>query len=200
MLVGAIYLAIQLDWRMELLLAKPPTWEDIKGVLTLRESVLLSISHRWAFLERMVYWLTGWHIFNDHPWLGVGLGNAGFFALDQTPSIGWASYEIKLILLHLSQFPNLKSFWMRLLAETGIVGFSTFVAWVVVLFQSARLTLHSRLPMLQVLALTGQLSLVAFIGEGFSIDSFAMPYLWVASGLVAASSLAYRKTISVKPL
>jgi hypothetical protein len=53
---------------------------------------------------------------------------------------------------------------------------------------------------LQTAALAGQLSLIAFIGEGFSIDSFAMPYLWVTIGLVAAASWSYRKAITLKEL
>jgi hypothetical protein len=200
LLVGVIFLVSQRDYRMELLITNPPTWVEIKAALTLKESVLLSLAHRLAFLERMVYWFTGWHIFNDHAWLGVGLGNAGFFALEQTPSVGWGSYEIRNLLFRLEQLPNIKSFWVRLFAETGLVGFSVFASWLVVIFQSARLTLRSHQPVLQTAALAGQLSLIAFIGEGFSIDSFAMPYLWVTIGLVAAASWSYRKAITLKEL
>lgn len=200
LLVGVIFLVSQRDYRMELLITNPPTWVEIKAALTLKESVLLSLAHRLAFLERMVYWFTGWHVFNDHAWLGVGLGNAGFFALEQTPSVGWGSYEIRNLLFRLEQLPNIKSFWVRLFAETGLVGFSVFAAWLVVIFQSARLTLRSHQPVLQMAALAGQLSLIAFIGEGFSIDSFAMPYLWVTIGLVAAASWSYRKAITPKEL
>jgi hypothetical protein len=200
LLVGVIFLVSQRDYRMELLITNPPTWVEITAALTLKESVLLSLAHRLAFLERMVYWFTGWHIFNDHALLGVGLGNAGFFALEQTPSVGWGSYEIRNLLFRLEQLPNIKSFWVRLFAETGLVGFSVFSAWLVVIFQSARLTLRSHQPVLQTAALAGQLSIIAFIGEGFSIDSFAMPYLWVTIGLVAAASWSYRKAITPKQL
>ncbi len=194
-LKGVIYFASQRDWRLELLVTNPPTWSEIKAILTLQEFVLLYLAHRLAFLERMVYWFTGLHIFNDHPWLGVGLGNAGFFALDQTPSIGWASFEVRALLFRLPQLPNIKSFWVRLFAETGLVGFSVFVTWLVTLFQSARLTMRSQQPNLQMIAFAGQLGLIAFIGEGFSIDSFAMPYFWVAAGLIAAAGWTYRQQL-----
>jgi hypothetical protein len=46
------------------------------------------------------------------------------------------------------------------------------------------------------IALAGQLGLIAFIGEGFSIDSFAMPYIWVTAGLIAASGWVYRKRLA----
>ena len=198
-LAAVIYFASQRDWRMALLVTNPPTWIEIKAFLTLQESVLLSFAHRLAFMERMVYWFTGWHVFNDHPWLGVGLGNAGFFALDQTPAIGWASFEIRSLLFRLPYLPNIKSLWVRLFAETGLLGFSMFFAWLVVLFRSAHLTLHSKQPNLQMIALTGQISLVALIGEGFSIDSFAMPYYWVAAGLIASAGWVYRRRLLRSP-
>ena len=185
LLIGVIFFASRYDYRMELLVTDPPTWLEIKGFLTLDETVLLSLAHRLVFLERMVYWFTGWHIFNDYPWLGVGLGNAGFFAIKQTPAIGWASYEVRSILFYWPQLPNTKNFWVRLLAETGLVGFSVFFAWLVTLFNSARLTLKSNKSRLVIFAFMGQLSLIALLGEGFSIDSFAMPYYWVAAGLIA---------------
>jgi hypothetical protein len=197
-LASVIYFASKRDWRMELLVTNPPTWIEIKAFLTLQESVLLALAHRLAFMERMVYWFTGWHVFNDHPWFGVGLGNAGFFALDQTPSIGWASFEIRALLFRLPHLPNIKSLWVRLFAETGLVGFSLFTAWLVILFRSARLTIRSQQPNLQMVAFAGQLGLIAFIGEGFSIDSFAMPYFWVAAGLIAAAGWTYRQRLAGK--
>ena len=195
LLAGVLYFASRRDWRMELLVTDPPTWSEIKAFLTLQETVLLSMAHRLVFLERMVYWFTGWHVFNNHPWLGVGLGNAGFFALQETPSIGWASFEVRMLLFRLDYLPNIKSLWVRLFAETGLAGFSVFTAWLVTLFRSARLTLHSHQATLTSIALAGQLGLIAFIGEGFSIDSFAMPYIWVIAGLIAAAGSVYRKKL-----
>ena len=192
-LAASIYFISQRDWRFALLVTEPPSWQEILAILSLDEAALLSLAHRLAFMERVVYWFTGWHVFNDHPLLGVGLGNTGFFTLEKAPAIGWASYEIRALFFRLPQLPNIKSFWVRLLAETGLVGFSVFISWLVLLFRSARLTLRSQQPLLQTLALTGQLSLVAFIGEGFSIDSFAMPYLWVTLGLIIAASWYYRQ-------
>ena len=97
-----------------------------------------------------------------------------------------------------SGLQNIKSFWVRLLAETGVLGFYVFLSWLNGLRLSARAIQHSELPGVkrsptwQILALAAQLSLVAFIGEGFSIDSFAMPYLWVITGLLSAAGMAYR--------
>ena len=53
--------------------------------------------------------------------------------------MGWASFEIRNVLFYFTQLPNVKSFWFRLLAETGIIGFSLFITWIYVLFQSTAL-------------------------------------------------------------
>jgi hypothetical protein len=36
---------------------------------------------------------------------------------------------------------------------------------------------------------------VALLGEGFSVDSFAMPYLWAMAGLIAATGYLYRQGV-----
>jgi hypothetical protein len=195
-MLGVFYFAVQRDWRLSKLVSEPPSSKEIVGLLTLDENTLLTLSQRFIFLERMVYWLNGWNVFNQYPWLGVGLGNAGFFFPKLAPSMGWATFEIRNVLYYLTQLPNVKSFWFRLLAETGIIGFSVFITWIYMLFQSARVSTRSQDPAIKTMALAGQLAVLAFIGEGFSIDSFAMPYLWVMAGLVAALALIYRREVS----
>ncbi len=195
---GILYISVQRDWRLAKLVSAPPTSQELIGVLTLDETTLLKLSQRFIFLERMVYWLNGWNVFNQHPWLGVGLGNAGFFFPSLAPPMGWATFEIRNVLFYLNQLPNVKSFWFRLLAETGIIGFAVFISWIYMLFQSARFSHRSQNPVMKTLALAGQLALLAFIGEGFSIDSFAMPYLWVIAGVIAAMGLLARQEAANK--
>ncbi len=193
---GLLYLGSQRDWRLKLALSKPPNQAEIRGVLTLDENSLLDISARLAFLERMVYWITGWNIFNRHPWFGVGLGNAGFFFPDEVPAIGYASFEIRNYLYRGQAFPNIKSLWIRLLAETGLIGFTVFAAWLYILWRSARLSYQNRQPILKLVALAGICSLIALISEGFSIDSFALPYIWVWLGLISAAGRLHRKSLA----
>jgi hypothetical protein len=147
----------------------------------------------------MVYWFNGWNSFSQYPWLGVGLGNSGFFFPQFAPAIGWASYEIRNVLFYLPMLPNIKSFWFRLLAETGLAGFSIFLSWFYVLFQSSRFSHHHQDATMKTFALAGQLALLAFIGEGFSIDSFAMPYFWVIAGLIAGIAMIFRRELINKP-
>ena len=195
LMAGVLFFASQRDWRLSILVSDPPTIKEVVGLLTLDQKTLLNLSHRFIFLERMVYWLNGWNIFNQYPWFGVGLGNAGFFFPNFAPAMGWATYEIRNVLFYLPQLPNVKSLWFRLLAETGLVGFSLFLTWLHVLFQSSRFSQHHQDPTIKTFALAGQLALLAFIGEGFSIDSFAMPYFWFIAGLIAAIAMIYRRKI-----
>jgi hypothetical protein len=197
-LAGIIFFVVQRDWRLTALISHPPSIQEIVGVLTLDQNTLLELSRRFIFLERMVYWLNGWNVFNQYPWLGVGLGNAGFFFPQLAPSVGWATYEIRNVLYYLTQLPNVKSFWFRLLAETGLIGFSFFLTWFYVLFQSSRFSQHRQDATTKTFALAGLLALLAFIGEGFSIDSFTMPYFWVIAGLIAAIAMIYRRENSHK--
>ena len=39
----------------------------------------------------------------------------------------------------------------------------------------------------QAFGLVGKLSVIAFIFEGFSMDTFGLPYYWVAFGMVVAA-------------
>ena len=82
---------------------------------------------------------------------------------------------------------NIKNLWVRLLAETGIIGFSVFICWMIYLFISATQNLNKKNKLISVLAWTGIFVLIALIVEGFSIDSFALPYWWISLGLMIST-------------
>ncbi|MFQ5615944.1 MAG: O-antigen ligase family protein, partial [Anaerolineales bacterium] len=146
------------------------------------------LTSRLAFAERAIYWGTGWEIFNDYPFLGVGLGNAGFFFPEKMPGFGNFLTEINDILFRRSFIPNTKSIWSRLLAETGILGFAFFVVWLYTLWQSARYVQANARPILRTVGLMGTFVLLGLLIEGFSVDSFALPYLWFSLGLLSAAA------------
>jgi len=145
-----------------------------------------------AFAERYVYWVGGWNVFNLHPILGVGLGNAGFFFQRQLPSYGWNLPEVMDAYYRTAGLPNIKSLWVRLLAETGIAGFSAFIAWFYVLFRLSWFIRLSKNPLFRMIGWSGLFVLVAYIIEGFSTDTFALPYLWVSLGIVSAAGALMR--------
>jgi hypothetical protein len=71
-----------------------------------------------------------------------------------------------------------------------------FAAWQVALWQGSKFLRTNGSLLLRTLGWLGAFALIAFLAEGFSIDSFALPYLWISTGLLtAASVLARRQTI-----
>ncbi len=138
------------------------------------------------FGERVAFWVTGLQIFGDYPLFGVGLENAGYFFPQKLPIFGWTVVESHKM-YYTSALPNTLSLWIRLLSETGIIGFSLFFSFLYLLWNTARLLLRDPNPLIATLALTAQLTLIALLIEGMSVDTFAFPYFWLIFGWLAAA-------------
>jgi hypothetical protein len=191
---GAILLAIltimgRIDSRFARLL-------DLKEI----NPSLFELAFRVDFAERVVYWANGFQTFARYPLLGVGLGNTGFFFTQHMPAIADRLNEITYVLTYEYYLPNVKSFWVRLMSETGLIGFSLFCTWFYVLWRGGKnLEQHEK----QELRLFGWMAffvILAFLAEGFSIDSFAMPYLWVSLGIVTAASTLARRAPEISSM
>lgn len=194
-LTGYVVIASRWDDRYELLL------EDARlsrlKIFPLTEDSIIDFSEELAFFERTLYWFGGWRIFNEHPF-GVGLGNAGFYFYDQMNDKGYKSPEIRDLFYRANTIPNTKSIWVRLLAETGFIGLSIFLIWLYIMWRSSGLMLLSRSELLRIIGLGGRLFLLAYLIEGFSLDSFAMPYQWLMAGLIAAGGWLARQDLQPK--
>jgi O-antigen ligase len=151
------------------------------------EDPVYVIANQLMYAERVAYWDAGYKTFAQHPFLGVGTGNAGFFFLENMPVFGSRLPELISIINGWSEFPNTKSLWIRILAETGIVGFLTFLIWLGLHAGAARALYKKRKGMLSTLGLAGLLMLLSQLFEGFSLDTFALPQLWVFLGLIASA-------------
>lgn len=187
--VALVYGLSHLDWR----LARFFQVTSLNQLKLLTSNIYVIFNYL-AFAERVVLWVAGWGVFNIHPLIGVGLGNAGFFFHSTLPAYGWNLLEITNTYYRVSVLPNIKSFWVRLLAETGIVGFSSFIAWCYVLIRSSWSMRLDKTPLFKMIGWGGLFILIAFVFEGFSIDSFALPYLWVSLGIVSASATLLRNS------
>ena len=153
--------------------------------ISLSETSIILLARRLAFYERTVFWFGGWNIFADYPF-GVGLGNAGFYLIDRMNSLGYGSVEIRNILYQSDNLMNTKSLWFRLLSETGIIGFSLYITWFFMLWRSAGFIQKSQDRIMKIVGLAGKLFLLAAFVDGFSVDSFAIPYQWVGASLISA--------------
>jgi len=194
-LAGYVVSASGWDERFQLLIE--PDAVDSVSLFPITEDSLVTFSDKLAFSERLVYWFSGWHTFSDYPF-GVGLGNAGFYMIDRMNGQGMLSFEIRDLVYRAGYLPNTKNLWVRLLSETGFLGFAVFAVWLIVLWRSTVLIRKSESKILQIVGLAGQLFLMAYLVEGLSIDSFAMPYQWLMAGLISAGGLLARKELAAK--
>lgn len=175
LLLAAVYALSRLDYRNE----------EIFDV-DLSKFNLLKYAEDLSFGARVSYWITGWNIFSHSPILGVGLGNAGFYFPENLPPYAWRLTEVWELLFHTDNLLNIKSLWFRILAETGILGFSAFVAFLAVILAIIALLRHREDRLAKTLHWMGLFAFVAFLIEQLSLDSFALPYFWISFGLVAA--------------
>lgn len=69
----------------------------------------------WAVLERMAHWQAAAGMFNDHPWLGVGIGNY---------PVAYPRYAVGRWRDPLGHAHN---YYLNIAAEAGLVGFVTYL-------------------------------------------------------------------------
>ena len=128
--------------------------------------------------------------YEDNPIFGSGLGASGFWIYPNIPD--WALAGNPEIARQMSPdsniFPNPKNMLVRLLAETGIVGFSIYSVFLINLLYLANKARNSApqgngefWSWFGVSALT---SLISIAILSLSQDSFAMPELWIVPGMV----------------
>lgn len=127
-------------------------------------------------------------VFLENPISGVGLGQQAFPSHHLYPS--WATennYEFRLRYLNPDDpsFPPGFNFYLRLLAESGAVGFLIFLCLLIsILFVCIRLTGKT-----QVLALFGMVIFISMIGAIFNwvkMDSFRPFTFWIHLALLIA--------------
>jgi hypothetical protein len=64
------------------------------------------------------------------------------------------------------------------------------------LWRSSTFIQKSHDPLMKIVGLAGKFFILTFLVEGFSVDSFALPYLWIIPGLITASRLIVHKELS----
>jgi hypothetical protein len=125
--------------------------------------------------------------YNDHPWLGVGLGASGFYIYSGLPD--WALTTVPEIARQLSPanalYPNPKNLYVRLLAETGLVGFFVFMAFLFHILGDTLSTLRQSHPRLRYLGIAALFTWLALFAYNMTQDSFAIPNLWINFGILA---------------
>jgi O-antigen ligase len=152
-----------------------------------KDNPILRYANSLTFASRLVYWQAGWEVYNDHPWLGVGLGNAGYYFPQKLSAYSWGLYEVRDLVFRSNNLLNTKSLWVRILAETGTIGLAFFLSWLYLLWKTAFHDENQPALVIKTLGLAGKFLLLGLIFEGFSLDSFALPYVWFSAGLLTAA-------------
>jgi hypothetical protein len=142
---------------------------------------------------RLALTQASWETFLDRPWIGVGLGQSGFYLLDRLPT--WSYDRVKEVSLLFSPtsiaLPNPKNLWARLLSETGLAGSVPFAAFMLVLGAASVSLARRPEPLARYIGIAGCMSWAAALLAGFSLDSFALPTMWISMGIVTAGAARF---------
>jgi O-antigen ligase len=135
---------------------------------------------------RLAYSWAGWTIFEQHPWTGVGLGAAGLYLPQAIPD--WAHFNNPDIAQLLSPgnqtYPNIKNLYIRLLSETGILGFWSFIVLYALTLGVILKLLRSRQKVSAFLGTASLLAWISLVVLGVTQDSLAMPIIWIPFGIL----------------
>ncbi len=136
---------------------------------------------------RAAYMFGALGAYEESPITGVGLGASGFYIYKHLPD--WAMTTVPDIARQLSPenrlYPNPKSMYVRLLSETGLIGFFIFLAFLFSVLADSLLALRSNQPYMRYLGIAGLFSWLAILMYNATQDSFATPNIWINLGILA---------------
>jgi hypothetical protein len=135
---------------------------------------------------RVAYIVSGIEIFNMHPWFGVGLGGSSFYLFDTLPN--WAlvdPYEIaRQVSPDANSIPNVRNLLIRLLSETGIVGFWLYIGFIFSILGSIRRMFLSRKQVMVYASVAGLTIWITVLIRQFTLSTLTSPIIWVSLGAV----------------
>lgn len=144
-----------------------------------------------GFGSRIAYWQTAYNIFIEYPIFGVGLGNFTVYFPELLPFQHLA--KTPELLRHLvpqqgrSRVVTAKHFIFRILAETGLIGIGILFTFLTLIVAGGIYLWLSRREDEHFWGTLTLLGVVAFLGDAFSFDSFAIPNPWVLFGLLTSA-------------
>ena len=123
--------------------------------------------------------------YEQYPLTGVGLGASGLYIYDNLPD--WALTTVPEIARQLSPdsqlYPNPKNMYVRLLSETGLLGFVLFLIFQFTLLGDA-LTQLQKVGINRFLGIAGLFSWLAIALYNLTQDSLATPNIWLIPGIL----------------
>lgn len=154
-----------------------------------------------GFGARYTYMETAYQVYDDYPILGVGLGNYAFYFDEKLPDRPLAAIPevLRLVVPEAgkSRLITPKNLILRVMAETGMLGLATFIAFIMAILGCALYLWFSLNIEVKFWGVGGILGLIAFALGAFSFDSFAIPNMWVVFGLITAAMRLSRRQFTV---
>lgn len=167
--------------------------EYISRIWTTDTSDFWKYMTRISFSPRLSYWIGAMAAFDENPITGVGLGASSFRIYANLPDQVLVGVPEITQALDQEFFPNPKNLYFRLLSETGLIGFSLFMAFWLALLAQAMSLLHSPKPVMRFLSVAGMITIGGLFLQAVSLDSFALPEFWVNIGILAGMTGAARQ-------
>lgn len=125
-----------------------------------------------------------------HPYGGVGFGQYGFYYRNSVNYISTLSWEVNSFLgeARADEFPPSYSLYWRILAETGLLGFTLFygVMWAQFSALGREVSKKIRTPNEVNLIMSVAIGLAGALLVGVSFDSYRSPFIWIYLGVAAA--------------
>ncbi len=139
---------------------------------------------------RGAYSVGAWAAYEKYPLSGAGFGASGFYIYQNLPD--WSLTTVPEIARQQSTenrlYPNPKNMYIRLFAETGIIGFFLYLAFQFYLLgDTLTLALH-RQPWARFAVIAGVFAWLGITFYNFTQDSFATPNIWLITGIMAGLS------------
>jgi O-antigen ligase len=140
---------------------------------------------------RVAYMWGAMGAYQEHPLTGVGLGASGFYIYNNLPD--WVQTTVPEIARQMSPdnslYPNPKNLYVRLLAETGLIGFFLYIAFQFSILGDALSALKQKSVTMQYLGIASIFTWLALIFYNMTQDSFAIPNLWINLGILVGMSV-----------
>jgi len=141
---------------------------------------------------RITYLQAAYNTYLAHPILGVGLGNYAFYFEEMLPyrPIAEVPEALRMITPEKgrARLITSKNFYLRLLSETGVIGASTFIAFVISNLGYGLYLWFSTNKETKYWGTASLCGLIAFFLSAATFDSFVIPNIWIVFGLIAAAT------------
>ncbi len=140
---------------------------------------------------RAAYAWSAMDVYADDPWTGAGLGASGLTMYNNLPDFSKTTlFEIARQLAPDSHsIPNPKSMFVRVLAETGLIGLALFLAFQFSMLADMRALFRSNAP--RFFGLAGLFTWITVFLYNVTQDSLATPNLWINLGILIGLARAY---------